>query len=117
MYSYGAKEQQNTFGYHLQPKFRNTNNKNCDLLDLFEEGVAKEKLHKIEMPVLKAILHICFKYCLYIANKCEFREIIFSGAAFENFPPSLKQIHFFSFLFFETAVLCIFCEKRFHFLP
>ena len=33
MYSYGAKEQQNTFGYHLQPKFRNTNNKNCDLKD------------------------------------------------------------------------------------
>ena len=49
MDTYGAKEQQNTFGYQLQPKFRNTNNRNCDLLDLFEEGVAKEKLHRIEL--------------------------------------------------------------------
>ena len=43
MYNYVTREQQNTFGYHLQPKFRKIGSKNCDLLDLFEEGIAKEK--------------------------------------------------------------------------
>ena len=49
MMDFNTNTQQNTFGYQLQPKFRRTNNKTCDLLDLFEEGIAKEKLHKIEL--------------------------------------------------------------------
>ena len=71
MYTYGAKEQQNTFGYQLQPKFRNTNNRNCDLLDLFEEGVAKEKLHRIELRKDAMML-------LKIKQKCKISEISFA---------------------------------------
>ena len=87
MYSYGAKEQQNTFGYHLQPKFRNTNNKNCDLLDLFEEGVAKEKLHKIELRKdAMMLLRIKQKYDIISQHFAKYKDRTYGGHKKPKFP-------------------------------
>ena len=87
MYNYGAKEQQNTFGYHLQPKFRNTNNKNCDLLDLFEEGVAKEKLHKIELRKdAMMLLRIKQKYDIISQHFAKYKDRTFGSHKKPKFP-------------------------------
>ena len=87
MYNYGAKEQQNTFGYHLQPKFRNTNNKNCDLLDLFEEGVAKEKLHKIELRKdAMMLLRIKQKYDIISQHFAKYKDRTYGGNKKSKFP-------------------------------
>ena len=87
MYNYGAKEQQNTFGYHLQPKFRNTNNKNCDLLDLFEEGVAKEKLHKIELRKdAMMLLRIKQKYDIISQHFAKYKDRTYGGKKKQKFP-------------------------------
>ena len=87
MYNYGVKEQQNTFGYHLQPKFRNTNNKNCDLLDLFEEGVAKEKLHKIELRKdAMMLLRIKQKYDIISQHFSKYKDRTFGGHKKAKFP-------------------------------
>ena len=87
MYSYGAKEQQNTFGYHLQPKFRNTNNKKCDLLDLFEEGVAKEKLHKIELRKdAMMLLRIKQKYDIISQYFSKYKDRTYGGHKKPKFP-------------------------------
>ena len=87
MYNYGPKEQQNTFGYHLQPKFRNTNNKNCDLLDLFEEGVAKEKLHKIELRKdAMMLLRIKQKYDIISQHFAKYKDRTYGGHKKPKFP-------------------------------
>ena len=87
MYNYGAKEQQSTFGYHLQPKFRNTNRKNCDLLDLFEEGVAKEKLHKIELRKdAMMLLRIKQKYDMISQHFEKFKDRTYGGNKKPKFP-------------------------------
>ena len=87
MYNYGAREQQNTFGYHLQPKFRNTNNKNCDLLDLFEEGVAKEKLHKIELRKdAMMLLRIKQKYDIISQHFAKYKDRTYGGNKKPKFP-------------------------------
>ena len=87
MYNYGVKEQQNTFGYHLQPKFRNTNNKNCDLLDLFEEGVAKEKLHKIELRKdAMMLLRIKQKYDILSQHFAKYKDRTYGGHKKPKFP-------------------------------
>ena len=87
MYNYGQSEQQNTFGYHLQPKFRNTNNKNCDLLDLFEEGVAKEKLHKIELRKdAMMLLRIKQKYDIISQHFAKFKDRTYSVSKKPKFP-------------------------------
>ena len=86
-YNYGPKEQQNTFGYHLQPKFRNTNNKNCDLLDLFEEGVAKEKLHKIELRKdAMMLLRIKQKYDIISQHFAKYKDRTYGGHKKPKFP-------------------------------
>ena len=87
MYNYGPKEQQNTFGYHLQPKFRNTNNKNCDLLDLFEEGLAKEKLHKIELRKdAMMLLRIKQKYDIISQHFAKYKDRTYGGHKKQKFP-------------------------------
>ena len=87
MYNYGQSEQQNTFGYHLQPKFRNTNNKNCDLLDLFEEGVAKEKLHKIELRKdAMMLLRIKQKYDIISQHFAKFKDRTYGVSKKPKFP-------------------------------
>ena len=87
MYSYGAREQQNTFGYHLQPKFRTTNNKNCDLLDLFEEGVAKEKLHKIELRKdAMMLLRIKQKYDIISQHFAKYKDRTYGVNKKSKFP-------------------------------
>ena len=87
MYSYGAKEQQNTFGYHLQPKFRKMNNKNCDLLDLFEEGIAKEKLHKIELRKdAMMLLRIKQKYDIISQHFAKYKDRTYGGHKKPKFP-------------------------------
>ena len=87
MYNYGAREQQNTFGYHLQPKFRNTNNRNCDLLDLFEEGVAKEKLHKIELRKdAMMLLRIKQKYDIISQHFAKYKDRTYGGNKKPKFP-------------------------------
>ena len=87
MYNYVAREQQNTFGYHLQPKFRNTNNKNCDLLDLFEEGIAKEKLHKIELRKdAMMLLRIKQKYDIISQHFAKYKDRTYGGHKKPKFP-------------------------------
>ena len=87
MFNFGATEQQNTFGYHLQPKFRNSNNKNCDLLDLFEEGVAKEKLHKIELRKdAMMLLRIKQKYDIISQHFAKYKDRTFGGNKKPKFP-------------------------------
>ena len=87
MYNYGARDPQNTFGYHLQPKFRNTNNKNCDLLDLFEEGVAKEKLHKIELRKdAMMLLRIKQKYDIISQHFAKYKDRAYGGNKKSKFP-------------------------------
>lgn len=87
MYNYGPKEQQNTFGYHLQPKFRSTNNKNCDLLDLFEEGVAKEKLHRIELRKdAMMLLRIKQKYDIISQHFAKYKDRTYGGHKKPKFP-------------------------------
>ena len=87
MYNYVAREQQNTFGYHLQPKFRKMNNKNCDLLDLFEEGIAKEKLHKIELRKdAMMLLRIKQKYDIISQHFAKYKDRTYGGHKKPKFP-------------------------------
>ena len=87
MYNYVAKEQQNTFGYHLQPKFRKIGSKNCDLLDLFEEGIAKEKLHKIELRKdAMMLLRIKQKYDIISQHFSKYKDRTFGGHKKAKFP-------------------------------
>ena len=87
MYSYGMREQQNTYGYHLQPKFCNMNNPNCDLLDLFEEGVAKEKLHKIELRKdAMMLLRIKQKYDIISQHFDKFKDKTYGTNKKPKFP-------------------------------
>ena len=87
MYSYGIRDQQNTFGYHLQPKFCNMNNRNCDLLDLFEEGVAKEKLHKIELRKdAMMLLRIKQKYDIISQHFDKFKDTTYGLNKKPKFP-------------------------------
>ena len=87
MYTYGPREQQNTFGYHLQPKFRNSNNKNCDLLDLFEEGIAKEKLHKIELRKdAMMLLRIKQKYDIISQHFAKYKDRTYGQNKKSKFP-------------------------------
>ena len=87
MYNYVSKEQQNTFGYHLQPKFRKLGTKNCDLLDLFEEGIAKEKLHKIELRKdAMMLLRIKQKYDIISQHFSKYKDRTFGGHKKAKFP-------------------------------
>ena len=87
MYNYVAKEQQNTFGYHLQPKFRKIGSKNCDLLDLFEEGIAKEKLHKIELRKdAMMLLRIKQKYDIISQHFAKYKDRTYGGHKKNKFP-------------------------------
>ena len=87
MYNYVSKEQQNTFGYHLQPKFRKLGTKNCDLLDLFEEGLAKEKLHKIELRKdAMMLLRIKQKYDIISQHFSKYKDRTFGGHKKAKFP-------------------------------
>ena len=87
MYNYVAKEQQNTFGYHLQPKFRKIGSKNCDLLDLFEEGIAKEKLHKIELRKdAMMLLRIKQKYDIISQHFAKYKDRTYGGHKKPKFP-------------------------------
>ena len=87
MYNYIAREQQNTFGYHLQPKFRKIGSKNCDLLDLFEEGIAKEKLHKIELRKdAMMLLRIKQKYDIISQHFAKYKDRTYGGHKKPKFP-------------------------------
>ena len=87
MYNYVAREQQNTFGYHLQPKFRKIGSKKCDLLDLFEEGIAKEKLHKIELRKdAMMLLRIKQKYDLISQHFAKYKDRTYGGHKKSKFP-------------------------------
>jgi Leucine-rich repeat (LRR) protein len=87
MYNYVAREQQNTFGYHLQPKFRKIGSKNCDLLDLFEEGIAKEKLHKIELRKdAMMLLRIKQKYDIISQHFAKYKDNTYAGHKKPKFP-------------------------------
>ena len=87
MYNYVTREQQNTFGYHLQPKFRKIGSNNCDLLDLFEEGIAKEKLHKIELRKdAMMLLRIKQKYDIISQHFAKYKERTFGGPKKPKFP-------------------------------
>ena len=87
MYNYVSKGQQNTFGYHLQPKFRKLGTKNCDLLDLFEEGIAKEKLHKIELRKdAMMLLRIKQKYDIISQHFSKYKDRTFGGHKKAKFP-------------------------------
>ena len=87
MYNYIAREQQNTFGYHLQPKFRKIGSKNCDLLDLFEEGIAKEKLHKIELRKdAMMLLRIKQKYDIISQHFAKYKDRTYGGHKKNKFP-------------------------------
>ena len=87
MYNYVAKEQQNTFGYHLQPKFRKIGSKNCDLLDFFEEGIAKEKLHKIELRKdAMMLLRIKQKYDIISQHFAKYKDRTYGGHKKNKFP-------------------------------
>ena len=87
MYNYIQKEPQNTFGYHLQPKFRKIGSKNCDLLDLFEEGIAKEKLHKIELRKdAMMLLRIKQKYDIISQHFAKYKDRTFGTNKKPKFP-------------------------------
>ena len=87
MYNYVTREQQNTFGYHLQPKFRKIGSKNCDLLDLFEEGIAKEKLHKIELRKdAMMLLRIKQKYDIISQHFAKYKDNTYAGHKKPKFP-------------------------------
>ena len=87
MYNYVSKGQQNTFGYHLQPKFKKIGTKNCDLLDLFEEGIAKEKLHKIELRKdAMMLLRIKQKYDIISQHFAKYKDRTFGGHKKAKFP-------------------------------
>ena len=87
MYNYVAREQQNTFGYHLQPKFRKIGSKKCDLLDLFEEGIAKEKLHKIELRKdAMMLLRIKQKYDIISQHFAKYKDRTYGGHKKSKFP-------------------------------
>ena len=87
MYNYATREQQNTFGYHLQPKFRKIGSKNCDLLDLFEEGIAKEKLHKIELRKdAMMLLRIKQKYDIISQHFAKYKDNTYAGHKKPKFP-------------------------------
>ena len=87
MYNYVTREQQNTFGYHLQPKFRKIGSKNCDLLDLFEEGIAKEKLHKIELRKdAMMLLRIKQKYDIISQHFAKYKDNTYAGPKKPKFP-------------------------------
>ena len=87
MYNYVTREQQNTFGYHLQPKFRKIGSKNCDLLDLFEEGIAKEKLHKIELRKdAMMLLRIKQKYDIISQHFAKYKDNTYAGYKKPKFP-------------------------------
>ena len=82
-----TKDQQNTFGYHLQPKFRKIGSKNCDLLDLFEEGIAKEKLHKIELRKdAMMLLRIKQKYDIISQHFAKYKDRTFGANKKPKFP-------------------------------
>ena len=87
MYNYVTREQHNTFGYHLQPKFRKIGSKNCDLLDLFEEGIAKEKLHKIELRKdAMMLLRIKQKYDIISQHFAKYKDNTYAGHKKPKFP-------------------------------
>ena len=87
MYNYVSREPQNTFGYHLQPKFRKIGSNNCDLLDLFEEGIAKEKLHKIELRKdAMMLLRIKQKYDIISQHFSKYKDRTFGGHKKAKFP-------------------------------
>ena len=87
MYNYIQKEPQNTFGYHLQPKFRKIGSKNCDLLDLFEEGIAKAKLHKIELRKdAMMLLRIKQKYDIISQHFAKYKDRTFGTNKKPKFP-------------------------------
>ena len=87
MYNYVTREQQNTFGYHLQPKFRKIGSKHCDLLDLFEEGIAKEKLHKIELRKdAMMLLRIKQKYDIISQHFAKYKDNTYAGHKKPKFP-------------------------------
>ena len=87
MYNYVTREQQNTLGYHLQPKFRKIGSKNCDLLDLFEEGIAKEKLHKIELRKdAMMLLRIKQKYDIISQHFAKYKDNTYAGHKKPKFP-------------------------------
>ena len=87
MYNYAPKEQQNTYGYQLQPKFRKIGSRKCDLLDLFEEGIAKEKLHKIELRKdAMMLLRIKQKYDIISQHFAKYKDRTYGGHKKPKFP-------------------------------
>jgi len=87
MYNYAPKEQQNTYGYQLQPKFRKIGSRKCDLLDFFEEGIAKEKLHKIELRKdAMMLLRIKQKYDIISQHFAKYKDRTYGGHKKPKFP-------------------------------
>ena len=108
MYNYVTREQQNTFGYHLQPKFRKIGSKNCDLLDLFEEGIAKEKLHKIELRKdAMMLLRIKQKYDIISQHFAKYKDRTYGGHKKSKFPViNILLIISISALFILNNLFC-----------